>query len=144
LESTLIPEDALVIAFFFFGVLLLGFGIWILIRRRVTVQLRKDEGINRPAIILKMTGGRALLSGAAVTVLGLKILITFAMTWVEGGDLKEIPVSGNVMIWAIVALVVAVVWHISLKAKSLFTSPELKKKVSDKIQQAMDEQDKDR
>jgi len=135
----MIPENAMTIALFLFGVLLLGFGIWVLIRRRVTVQLRKNEGINRPAIVLKMTGGRAVLAGAAITVLGLKILIAFAMTWIEGGDLNEISVSGSIMAWAIVALFVAVVWHISLKAKALFTSPEL-----DKIQQAMDEQDKDR
>ena len=140
----MIPENAMTIAFFLFGVLLLGFGIRTLICRRVSVRLRKNEGINRPAIILKMTGGRALLAGAAITVLGLKILITFAMTWIEGGDLKEISVFGSIMTWAIVALFVAVVWHIALKAKSLFTSPELKKKISDKIQQAMDEQNKDR
>ena len=96
----MIPENAMIIALFLFGVLLLGFGIWALIRRRVTVQLRKYEGINRPAIVLKMTGGRALLAGAAITALGLKIVIAFAMTWIEGGDLNEISMAGSIMVWA--------------------------------------------
>ena len=92
-----------------------------------------------------MTGGRALLFGAAVTVLGLRITAAFVIGWMEqGSDLKEVSLAGSVTTWAIIAMIVAVVWHISIKARSFFTSPELKKMISDKVKQAMDERDKDR
>jgi len=37
---------------------------------------------------------------------------------------------------------VALVWHILLKARSVYENPEIRKKISKKIQQAMDEKDK--
>jgi hypothetical protein len=116
-------QNVMLIFLLLIGPVLLMFGIRILIRRRVTVMLLKAQDSRSSSIILKMTGARALLFGAAVTVLGLRIIVASVMGWMEqGSDLKELSVAGSVTTWAIVVMAVAVIWHITVKARSFFTS----------------------
>jgi hypothetical protein len=137
----MIPENALAIAFFLFGVLLLVMGIRIIIRRQATITLKRSKEIRYRNINLNLTEGRALLFGAGVLVLGIRVVAAYAMTWMEGGDVTQAAVSGGITTWSIVALVIAVVWHLLVKARSVYENPEIRKKISDNIQKAMDEKD---
>jgi hypothetical protein len=141
----LMLQNVMAILLLLVGPVVLGFGIRILFRRRATVLLSNAKNSRQGSIILKMTGGRALLFGAAITVLGLRIITAYVLAWMEqGSDLKEVAVAGSVTTWAFVAILVSVVWHISSKARSFFTSPEFKKVIPDIVKQAMEERDKDR
>lgn len=43
--------------------------------------------------------------------------------------------------WAFAALVIAIIWQPLVETRSVYENPEIRKKISDKIQQAMDEKE---
>jgi len=135
------PQNAITIAFFLFGLVLLGFGIRIIIRRHAKLVL----GFKTPGetdITLNLEKGPALLWGSGVLLIGLRIVAAFVITWTRGGDLDQVSASGSITAWAVVALVIASLWHIARKARSVYESPEVQKKISEKLQQAMDEKNR--
>ena len=136
------PENAIAIAFLLFGILLLAMGVRIIIRRQATVTLKRSREIRYRNINLNLTAGRALLFGAGVLVLGIRIVTAYATTWMGKGDLNQVSLGGSITVWPIIAMVIAVVWHLLFKARAVYEDPEVRKKISDKIQQAMDERDK--
>ncbi len=63
------------------------------------------------------------------------------MAWMEDGDLNETWVGGSISMWAFAALISAIIWQLLVKARSVYANPEIRKKISAKIQRAMDERD---
>ena len=76
----LMLQNVMSVLLLLIGPVVLGFGIRILFRRRATVLLSQAKNSSHGSIILEMTGGRALLFGAAITVLGLRIITAYGCT----------------------------------------------------------------
>jgi hypothetical protein len=120
---------------------LLVFGLRIIVRRKAHLTFRSAR-TGKADMHLNLTNGPALLWGAALLVLGLRIVGAFTLAWLRGEDFAALSFGGSVTIWALIGLVVAVAWHLVNKARTAIESPEIQDKIARKIEQARDENDK--
>ena len=74
-------------------------------------------------------------------VLGVRITGAFAMAWMGEGDVSEVSAGGWVTGLAIVALFLAMGWHLATRLKTEIESDEVQQKIADKAQEIVDEKD---
>lgn len=134
-------EETIAIAFLAFGVVLTVLGFYYASRRRISLSMGKTEG-RRSSMRLELREGPAVLAGVTVGLSGLWLSIRVLVPLLQGSDLSSISIGGPVILF-ILGLLAGAGWQIARNTINLLGSEEVKQKVIENIEGAIEAKEKE-
>lgn len=131
------------ILFLAFGILLTVLGFYSASRRRMSMWMVKNESRGTHQRV-ELRGGPAILAGLAVALAGMWLSIRCLGPVLRGGEdqMGNVSFLGPIMLFAL-GLLVGFVWQVARNARELFGSEEVKQKVIENIEGAIEAKERD-
>ena len=136
-------NNTVAILFLGFGILLTVLGFYYASRRRMSMWMKKHESRGTHTRV-ELRGGPAVLAGVSVGLAGLWIVVRLLPTVMQGNGEQAGSVSllGPIMLFAS-GLLAGFTWQVARNAKELFGSEEVKQKVIENIEGAIEAKQRD-
>ena len=129
--------------FLAFGILLTVLGFYSASRRRMSMWIVKDESRGTHQRV-ELRGGPAILAGLAVAHAGMWLSFRCLGPVLGGGEdqLENVSFLGPIVLFAF-GLLAGFAWQVARNAKELFGSEEVKQKVIENIEGAIEAKQRD-
>lgn len=136
-------SNTMAIIFLGFGVLLTVLGLYSASRRRLSMWMTKDESRGTHTRV-ELRGGPAILAGLSVAHAGMWLVVRLLPSVTQGGEDQAGSVSflGPIVL-LVLGLLAGWAWQIARNAKELLGSEEVKQKVIENIEGAIEAKQQD-